>query len=413
MTMLEYGGELVACPVSQVMDGMPATIAPDVADRKANSIDIKEKLNQETVQQFIRAVDWQGSSVAPFVVELDPTTRCNLSCPECISGALLNQGEISVPRIKTLVEELIEAKVRAVILIGGGEPLMHPAIEWVIRTLGEAGVHVGITTNGLYIKKHLDVIARHAKWVRVSMDAGTAETFNKLRPSRQGKSLFDATLDNMRVYAKVKQGKLGYSFMVYSEGDHGFKGVPVAGNVKALTHIKSNAGEIFRAAQIARDIGCDYFEVKPMYDVNHFSVLQKEAIADIVEEQIALAKGLETESFRVVEAVKLRATLRGMSNLEPKDYARCAVSQLRTLVTPSGVYVCPYFRGVADKRVGDIANMSFSDMWHGARREEVMRRLNPSVDCPMHCIRHESNLAIEQAIKEGFHDTVDDYDFFI
>lgn len=413
MTMLEYSGDLAACPASQVMGGKPGTIAPNAADPKSNSIDIKEKLNQETVQQRIRAVDWQGTSAAPFVVELDPTTRCNLACPECISGSLLNQGEISVPRIKALVEELIEANVRAVILIGGGEPLMHPAIEWVIRTLGEAGVHVGITTNGLYIKKHLDVIARHAKWVRVSMDAGTAETFNKLRPSRQGKSLFDAALDNMRAYAQVKQGKLGYSFMVYSEGDHGFKGVPVAGNVSALAHIKSNAGEIFRAAQIARDVGCDYFEVKPMYDVNHYSVLQDEAVADLVETQLALAKTLETERFRVVEAVKLRATLRGMSNLEPKAYTRCAVAQLRTLITPSGVYVCPYFRGAADKRVGDITTMSFAEMWHGKRREEVMGQLNPAVDCPMHCIRHESNLSIEEALREGFRKTVDDYDFFI
>lgn len=395
------------------MRGKPDAIATSVTDSNVNLIDIKEKLNQETVQQFIQAVDWQGSSTAPFVVELDPTTRCNLSCPECISGSLLNQGEISVPRIKTLVGELIEAKVRAVILIGGGEPLMHPAIEWVIRALGEAGVRVGITTNGLYIRKHLDVIARYAQWVRVSMDAGTSETFNKLRPSRQGRSLFDAALDNMRAYAKVKQGKLGYSFMVYSEGDHGFKGVTVAGNVKGLARIKSNAGEIFRAAQIARDIGCDYFEIKPMYDVNHYSVLQDEAVADLVEAQLALAKTLETERFRVVEAVKLRATLRGMSNLEPKTYHRCAVAQLRTLITPSGVYVCPYFRGAEDKRLGDVNAMSFPEMWHGTRREEVMRLLNPAVDCPMHCIRHESNLAIEEAIKEGFRKRVDDYDFFI
>lgn len=381
--------------------------------QKVNLIDIKEKLNQETVQKFIKEIDWQRSSDAPFVVELDPTTNCNLACPECISGSLLNQGQISGTRIKRLVHELIDAKVKAVILIGGGEPMMHPDIGWVIRTLGEAGVHIGITTNGLYIKKHLDVTAHFAKWVRVSMDAGSSETFNKLRPSRHGKSLFDSVIENMRAYAKVKRGRLGYSFMVYSEGDHGFKGIPIADNVKALVHIKTNAREIFQAAQIAKDIGCDYFEVKPMYDVNHFSVLQKEAIADIVEDQIAQARNLETENFRVIEAVKLRATLRGMSNLEPKDYTRCAVSQLRTLVTPSGVYVCPYFRGVPDKKIGDISNMSFADMWHGSRREEVMHRLNPSIDCPMHCIRHESNLAIEQAIKEGFHMTVEDYDFFV
>ena len=181
-----------------------------------NSLDIKEKLNQRTVQQFISRIDWKNSSPAPFVVELDPTTNCNLACPECISGSLLHQEHIERARIRELTHELIEAGIKGVILIGGGEPMMHPDIDWVIQTLGEAGVHIGITTNGLYLKKHLKITAQYAKWIRVSVDAGSSETFRKLRPSRNGKSLFDATIDNMRAFTQVKQGRLGYSFMVYS-----------------------------------------------------------------------------------------------------------------------------------------------------------------------------------------------------
>lgn len=380
---------------------------------KQNSLDIKQKLNQKTVQEFIQQIDWKGSSRAPFVVEFDPTTNCNLACPDCISGELLNQGQFERDRIKSLTREMIDAGVRAVILIGGGEPMMHPDIAWVIETLGEAGVQIGITTNGLYLKKHLEVTARHAKWVRVSMDAGTSETFNRLRPSRMGKSLFSAAVDNMQAYAAVKTGTLGYSFMVYSEGDHGFKGIHINANPAAIPKLGTNAHEIFTAAQLAKKIGCNYFEIKPMYDVNHFSVMQRENVASMVEQQIEQAKTLEDENFRIIEAVKLRATLRGDSNLEPKEYTRCAVSQLRTLVTPSGVYVCPYFRGVDNKRLGDVTRTSFQEMWRGSQRAEVMAKLDPSCDCPMHCIRHESNLAIEQAIRDGFVRTIDDYDFFI
>jgi MoaA/NifB/PqqE/SkfB family radical SAM enzyme len=375
-------------------------------------LDIKEKLNQKTVQQFVRNIDWQTSSTAPFVVELDPTTRCNLACPECISGQLLNQTCIESARIRTLTQELIAAGVKSVILIGGGEPMMHPDTGWIIRVLGEAGVHIGITTNGLYLKKYLDVTSIHAKWVRVSVDAGSAETFRKLRPSRHGKSLFEAVIDNMRAFAQAKRGRLGYSFMVYSQGNHGFGNIPIADDAKGIG-LPTNAHEIFQAAELAREIGCDYFEIKPMYDVRHFAVMPQKWIAEIVREQIERAKQLETASFRVVEAVKLRAALNGGSNLEPKDYSRCAVAQLRTLVTPSGVYVCPYFRGVAHKKLGDVQNASFADTWHGKQRTQVMAQLDPSRDCPMHCIRHESNLAIEKALKEGFTEAVDDYDFFI
>ena len=385
-----------------------------MSDDNSHRLNIKDKLSQASVQSYLKSIDWRTTSAAPFVVEFDPTTQCNLACPDCISGALLNQGQIDRIRVKTLVREMIDAGVKAVILIGGGEPMMHPDAGWMIAEFGEAGVSIGITTNGLYLKKHLDVTAQHAKWVRVSMDAGSSETFNRIRPSRTGNSLFDAAVDNMKAFARVKRGVLGYSFMVYSEGNYGFKGIAgAADKVRQLAHVKTNAHEIFLAAQIARDIGCNYFEIKPMYDVNHFAVLQDSRIADLVEEQIDRARRLEDKNFKVIEAVKLRATLRGESNLEPKSYRRCAVAHMRTLVTPSGVYVCPYFRGVEMKRVGDIAETSFLDMWHGAQRAMVMSHLDPSVDCPMHCIRHESNLAIERMVADGFPASDPDYDLFI
>jgi hypothetical protein len=67
---------------------------------------------------------------------------------------------------------------------------------------------------------------------------------------------------------------------------------------------------------------------------------------------------------------------------------------MRTLVTPSGVYVCPYFRGNETKKIGDVTRSSFLDMWTGTERSEVMGRLDPSCDCGMHCIRHETNLEL-------------------
>lgn len=393
--------------------------------QKPDAIRVVDKLNQKPILRHLKSIDWGNTSEAPYIVEFDPTTQCNLACPDCISGALLNQDEFSNDRVIALTREMIAAGVKGVILIGGGEPMAHPRIGQVIQLLGENNVAIGITTNGLYLKKHMDVVARFANWVRVSVDAGSGRTFQRIRPSKVGDSLFDDVISNMAAYARVKPKDriLGYSFMVYSDGNYGFKGVRVK-NVKAAEKIAqcrqdvvTNVGEIYQAAKIAKDIGCDYIEIKPMYDVNHFSVLQTQLIADIVEEQLDKAKALESEDFQVIEAIKLRASLRGESNFEPKPYDRCAVAQLRTLITPSGVYVCPYFRGVEQKKIGEVMNASLLEMWKGERRKEIMQRLDPSKDCPMHCIRHDSNLHIEHLIKNGFEvveeDVRDDYDPFI
>lgn len=378
------------------------------------TLDLRGKLEQRTVLTYLKSVDWKTSSKAPMVVELDPTSMCNLACPDCISGSLLNQDEIPSERLLALTNEMIESGVKAVILIGGGEPMMHPAIEEVIGRLGDAGIKIGITTNGLYLKKYLDVTSAHASWVRVSMDAGTTETFNRIRPSRTGKSLFSSAIKNMEAFARVKRGKLGYSFMVFNEGSYGFKGIPIrTGALDDVKHITTNVHEIYQAAKLARDIGCDYFEVKPMYDVDHYAIMQPESITAIIDEQVSLAKTLETDDFKVLEASKLWASLHGESNLEPKEYRRCAIAQVRTLITPSGVYVCPYFRGNESKRIGDIRSETFSDMWHGNRRNTIIRNLDPSRDCEMHCIRHESNQTIERWLKGGFPLPCDDFDLFV
>lgn len=394
-------------------------------NKKNDAIRVVDKLNQVDILKHMGSVDWNDSSKAPYIVEFDPTTNCNLACPDCISGALLNQDEFSKDRVITLTNEMIEAGVQGVILIGGGEPMAHPRIGQVIQLLGENGVAIGITTNGLYIKKHQEVLSKFANWVRVSVDAGSSTTFQRIRPSKAGTSLFDEVIKNMETYARAKPKDriLGYSYMIFAEGDYGFKGIPVkaAGAAEKIAKLKqeihTNAHEIYLAAKIAKNIGCDYFEIKPMYDVNHFSVLQSQQVADMVEDQLHKIKELEDDSFQIIEATKLRASLRGESNLEPKAYTRCAVSQLRTLITPSGVYVCPYFRGVEHKKIGDVNNDSFLGMWNGPQRKEVISRLDPSRDCPMHCIRNDSNIYIEKLIVDKFHvaheDIKDNYDPFI
>ena len=392
---------------------------------KSDAIHVYDKLKQKSIIELLKNIDWSKTSNSPYIVEFDPTTNCNLACPDCISGSLLNQDEFSSDRVISLTKEMIDSGVKGVILIGGGEPMAHPKIGEIIEMLGQNDVAIGITTNGLYLKKHIDVLAKYVSWIRVSIDAASPEMFQSIRPSKAGDSLFDLVISNMRAFASVKKSNqiLGYSFMVYSKGDFGFKGIKLLSEnaYKKLESAKNkyttNVNEIFQAATLAKNIGCDYIEIKPMYDVNHFSVMQANTIADTVEEEIFKAKSLEDNNFKIIEATKLHASLRGESNLEPKEYTSCKVAELRTLVTPSGVYVCPYYRGSEHKKIGDVMNTSFTDMWHGSKRSEVMKQLNPSIDCQMHCIRHESNLYIESLIASNFEinplEIIDDYDRFI
>lgn len=374
----------------------------------AKTMILKNKLYQNCVVERIKDTDWAKGNVSPFVVELDPTAVCDLACPGCISEDLIALGNrFSEERLLKLGREFIDCGVKAVILIGGGEPLAHNKIGEFIELMGVNDVHIGITTNGSFIDKYIDVIAEYSKWTRVSMDAATDKVFSVLRPSKGGKSKFEKIVNNMRLLARSKKGKLGYSFLIQTPSDG--------------PGIISNIHEIYDAALLARDIGCDYFEVKPTYQfrdgIVHALMKHQKEFMDAARTEINRLDELETETFKIMHAINLKYALDCVEVNQPKDYKVCPATHLRTTVTPTGVFVCPYWRGKNHMLVGDVNRQSFRDVWEGALRREVMERLDASRDCNFHCLRHETNITcldIKNKLDAGVEiSRVDEFDRFI
>ncbi len=350
---------------------------------KIKRMDLISKLYQKSVIERIKEMIF-NEDVFPLVVEFDPTTACNYSCQGCISTDLLRKGGFSSTRLLEIAHELGKAGIMAVILIGGGEPLMHPKIADFIKILRyEYDISLGLTTNGYFIDKYLDLIAENMFWTRVSVDAGVEETYNKLRPTLNGLSGFRKVIRNMEMLAKRKKGLLGYSFLVRYEGD-------------LLENKNTNINEIYEACRIAKEIGCDYFEIKPLYNLNHHLVLIDEKFVPKIKEQIERCEELVDENFKVIKAVNLDFAIEGKSPFQPKDYTSCPIAKLRTLITPHGVYVCPYFRGNSKFKLGDVKDITFDKMWKSSQKKEVLNRLNPSKDCTFYCLR---DLSIKEIFK--------------
>ncbi|GAA5061842.1 MoaA/NifB/PqqE/SkfB family radical SAM enzyme [Thermocatellispora tengchongensis] len=367
-------------------------------DRIERNLDLVGKLYQRSIYPSVEAVAHGRRPAAPVVVDLDPTTLCDLACPECISAGVLHKGGLSRDRIVELAHELAGSGVRAVILIGGGEPLMHRSIGDVITVLHQAGVQVGLVTNGTLIGRYLDEIAEMVSWTRVSVDAATMETYDRFRPSRRKTSVFPLILDNMRALAERKRGALGYSFLLMQRRD-------AAGAVT-----ETNYHEVYAAGRLAKELGCDYFELKAMLDENHFTVNQSPADIALVEEQLARLRELEDGSFHLLGSSNWEAVHHDLDPVQPKEYSTCHVAELRTTVTPNGVYVCPYHRGNEKAKIGDINAMSFAEMWAKADTTVV----NPRADCRFHCARHRANLDIAALPRRGRPvELLDDFDPFI
>ena len=329
--------------------------------------------NREAVQRYVEGRDLPG----PLLIEFDPTTTCNYSCPECISRDLLNRSQISPERVSRLLREFQAAGVQGIIFIGGGEPLAHSSMPEPIVEANRLGMAVGLTTNGSLIGRHLDALAENVAWTRVSMDAGTPETYRRFRPSKI-KDAFERVVQNMRDLAAVKKGQLGYSFLVMQRPDTG----------------STNAGEIASAAALAKSIGCDYFEFKPMVDNRHYLLPMSPSMRTVIEEQMRECRKLVDATFEVIVPESINHLLRLDDPIQPKRYTACPATELRTLVTPSGIYPCPYHRGREDKRLGSVDDAPFHEFWPSAARRAAAARIDPSRDCEFYCIRHRTNITL-------------------
>ena len=373
---------------------------------KNHALNLEKKIFQKDIINRIK--ENSSNTSKPWVVELDPTTACNLACHGCISANLLNQGGFKRERIKELAKEFHEMGVKAVVLIGGGEPMAHPEFGTIVDYFYEHDIHVGVTSNGTLIDKYLESLAYRTKWVRISVDAGSEEIFQQYRPHVSGKSQFNKVIDGMKKLSKIKKTKLGYSFLVLEK-----HGADRKGAEKGDNYVETNATDIFKAAKIAKEIGCDYFEVKPSFDPFHFLNDTSKLMTNIIKSELDLCQDLKDENFNIISPYTLEKTMEGETK-QDKEYSRCLTTELRTVLSPSGAYVCPYHRGNTNLKIGDPTVESFKDIWYGKTRKEIMEKLDPRKHCQFHCIRHKTNLELED-IKDDFDTvtTVENFDRFI
>ncbi len=149
------------------------------------------------------------------VVAWNITKRCNFKCKHCYSDATINtdEKELSLEEIKSIIDEMKELKV-PVILLSGGEPMMHEHIFEIIGYIRASGIRVSLSTNGSLITPES---ARKLKdlgvsYVGISLD-GIGEVNDQFR-GVQG--AFDGAVKGIRNCHAVGQ-KVGLRMTVHQE----------------------------------------------------------------------------------------------------------------------------------------------------------------------------------------------------
>lgn len=124
--------------------------------------------------------------------------RCNLACKHCysISADYDFPDELGTDDIFRTMDDLKEFHV-PVLILSGGEPLLHPDIFEISKRAKDMGFYVGLSTNGTLINKEMinDIKAMNYDYVGISID-GIGDVHDKFR-RKQG--AYDASINAIRL----------------------------------------------------------------------------------------------------------------------------------------------------------------------------------------------------------------------
>lgn len=194
-----------------------------LGDHQAGKITTERVIDQIANRMSLSSAEVQ-SSVSSFIelghLEFHPSDICNLKCTACTYGhdsTKLRPKKICFPFDE--LEKLAIFTPKSILLSGGGEPTLYSdtssgkryTFADLIVRLRELmpNVRLALVTNGTHRVPGNDW-TKHLDWIRVSIDAATAETYGEFR----GKiGLYDRVLNNLLFYLETPVRYVGASFL--------------------------------------------------------------------------------------------------------------------------------------------------------------------------------------------------------
>jgi MoaA/NifB/PqqE/SkfB family radical SAM enzyme len=120
-----------------------------------------------------------ASTDHPLLAHIIPIRRCNLACEYCNEYDDFSKP-VPIETMFRRVDKLAELGT-SVITISGGEPLLHPELDEVIRRIRKNGMIAGLITNGyLLVAECIQRLNKAGlEWLQISIDNVTPDDVSK------------------------------------------------------------------------------------------------------------------------------------------------------------------------------------------------------------------------------------------
>ena len=119
------------------------------------------------------------SSEHPLLAHIIPVRRCNLACEYCNEYDDFSKP-VPTETMFRRIDKLAELGT-SVITISGGEPLLHPDLDDIIRRIRSHSMIAGMITNGyLLVAERIQRLnCAGLEWLQISIDNVTPDDVSK------------------------------------------------------------------------------------------------------------------------------------------------------------------------------------------------------------------------------------------
>lgn len=187
----------------------------------------------------------------PYAASIEPTTACNLGCPECPSG--LKQFTRPTGKLDLkLHEKMLDQLGKQLFYINyyfQGEPFLHPQFLDLIKVANKRKIYTATSTNAHFINKEKaeDIVNSGLDRMIISIDGLTQDTYEQYR--RQGK--LEKVLEGTKhmVEAKKKLGSktphLIFQFLVVKPNEHEVDDVFKLGKEMEVDEVRLKTAQLY------------------------------------------------------------------------------------------------------------------------------------------------------------------------
>lgn len=275
----------------------------------------------------------------PHSCSIEPTTRCNLQCPECPVGSNTlkrEKGDLSLSNFKRILHSIYKYTSYLSLYLQG-EPLLNGGIVDMIRIATDYKIYSCISTNGHFLDKTTsnELVKSGLKRIIISLDGVNQESYSKYRI----KGDFNKVMDGIRNMVAAKKELKSKTPIIIIQ----------------FIVFKNNQGEINEFKRLGKELCIDKVDIKT---AQHYDLSPKNSLITTNEKYSRYKKDNQ-----------------GNWELKKHQNNRCKRIWTTAVITWNGAIIpCCYDKN-ASFPMGDLTQQDIKKIWKGEKFQIFRKKI--------------------------------------